>query len=206
MEWLSSLFLGTFLVGLLFCVGSALLGFGQAGLGDLGLGFGDGGSDGLDGDGGGHIAGHVSPWNLTGLTAFVAWFGGVGYLALNAGQLAVWLSIVLALVGGLVGWGVIYWFYRRVLMRAEARMDPADYRLEGTVARVSAALEGDRIGEIQFSRAGSRRSEGARSVDGTALRRGDEVVVVRYEHGIAYVQPWTTYVESEASEGRREGT
>lgn len=208
MEWLSSLFLGTFFVGLLFCVGSALLGFGQTGLDDLGFSFGGHGADGLDGlDGadGGHVSGHVSPWNLTGLTAFVAWFGGVGYLALENWQLVAWLSVALAVLGGLVGWGVIYWFYARVLVRGETRMDPADYRLEGTVAKVTTRLNGDRLGEIQFSKAGTRRSEGARSEDGTTLERGAEVVIVRYERGIAYVQPWAAYVEPEAPEGRREG-
>lgn len=205
MGWLEGLFLGAFFAGLLFCVGSVLLGFGQHGLDDLGIHL--GGADGGDGaDGGlGHHSGHVSPWNLTGITAFVAWFGGVGYLALSGWQLAAWLSVVLAALGGVLGWGVIYWFYARVLSRGEGAMNPDDYRLDGTVARVTAPLAGDRIGEIQFSRGGARRSEGARSADGSALPPGTEVVVVRYERGIAYVQPWEAYVEDQAPEGRPGG-
>jgi hypothetical protein len=38
---------------------------------------------------------------------------------------------------------------------------------------------------------GTRRVCGARSDDGSALANGVEVVVTRYERGIAYVQLWS---------------
>ena len=37
---------------------------------------------------------------------------------------------------------------------------------------------------------GLRRCSGARSEDGTAIPKGAEVVVQRYEKGIAYVRRW----------------
>ena len=225
MEWLESLFLGAFLFGLVLTVVSVLLGghfgTGHHGLhlpelhGGHGIHFGDGadvGSAAHAGHGGPSVGGghgeagsHVSPWNLTALTAFVAWFGGIGYLALTAWQLAIGLSLLAALVAGLVGWGVVYWFYARIAGGGEGRLDPAEYQLEGTVARVTVPIAGARSGEIQFSRGGARRSEGARSVDGTAIPRGTEVVVVRYDRGIAYVQTWETYVEPAAPDGRQGG-
>ena len=49
MDWLSSLFLGAFLFGLLFCLASMLLGLGQFGHGHFGLHFhGSGSSGGSD--------------------------------------------------------------------------------------------------------------------------------------------------------------
>ena len=39
-----------------------------------------------------------------------------------------------------------------------------------------------------YSQQGTRRSCGARSEDGAPIERGSEVVVMRYEKGIAYVQ------------------
>lgn len=168
------------------------------------------GPDGAHGQVGGHgQAGHangghadsgvratntISPWNLTALTAFVAWFGGAGYLALTGWDLAAWASLLVAAVAGLAGWAAVYLFFNRVLLKGESRMDPADYRLEGTVARVSGPISAGRIGEIQYTKAGLRRSEGARSVDGSAIARDTEVVIVRYERGLAYVEPWQSFV------------
>jgi membrane protein implicated in regulation of membrane protease activity len=225
MEWLESLFLGAFVFGLVLTVVSVLLG-GHLGLGhhslhlpDLqgghGIHFGDPAAVGpashvgqgaptVDG-GHGDVGAQISPWNLTAITAFVAWFGGIGYLAMTAWQLAIGLSLLVAVVAGLAGWAVVSWFYARMAAGAEGRLDPADYQLEGTLARVTVPIGADRSGEIQFSRGGARRSEGARSVDGTAIPRGTEVVVVRYDRGIAYVQPWEAYVEPAAPEGRQGG-
>jgi hypothetical protein len=45
-------------------------------------------------------------------------------------------------------------------------------------------------GELIYSQEGTRRVAGARSEDGTAIPKGVEVMVTRYEKGIAYVQPW----------------
>jgi hypothetical protein len=217
MEWLSTLFLGAFFFGLLFSLASLLLGFGQHGLHFGGHGIdlhaGAGHPPGLHAathfelshisHGADHPSTGVSPWTVTGLTAFVAWFGGVGYLALTEFQAAAWVSLLVAALAGAAGWRLIYVVFRG-LARSERVMDPADYRLEGTVARVSGAISDGRIGEIQFAKGGVRRSAGARSVDNSTLRRDAEVVIVRYEHGIAYVQPWREFVEEGAPARARE--
>ena len=44
-----------------------------------------------------------------------------------------------------------------------------------------------------------RRVCGARSEDGSAIAKGTEVVVTRYEKGIAYVRPWEEFTESAPS-------
>jgi hypothetical protein len=41
-----------------------------------------------------------------------------------------------------------------------------------------------------YSQEGTRRVAGARSENGAAIPKGAEVVVTRYEKGIAYVRPW----------------
>jgi hypothetical protein len=77
------------------------------------------------------------------------------------------------------------------LLRAGERvMDPGDYRLVGTVARVTIGIPGDGVGEIVFIKAGTRRSEAARGLHGAAVPRDTEVVVTGYERGVATVQPW----------------
>lgn len=199
MDPLVSIFLGAFFLGLLLCIASLLFGVGHHDPGSIGLHL-DGGH--AHGAIGGHEGG-VSPLNLTALTAFIAWFGGIGYLALTNWQLAVGVSLVLAVAAGLFGWGVVYLFLNRVLARGEHTLKAEDYRLEGTVARVSAPIHDGRTGEIQFTRAGARRSEGARSLDGSDIERETEVVIVRYERGLAYVQPWAQFVEDEEAPSGR---
>ena len=42
---------------------------------------------------------------------------------------------------------------------------------------------------------GGRRVEGARSESGAAIPRGTEVIIKRYEDGLAYVQPLATITD-----------
>ena len=42
-----------------------------------------------------------------------------------------------------------------------------------------------------YTQMGTRRVCGARSEDATAIAKGSEVVVTRYEKGIAYVRLWS---------------
>jgi membrane protein implicated in regulation of membrane protease activity len=206
MDWLSSLFLGAFVFGLVFCLAGMLLGLGDAGHGHFPLHLhgnqGSGGASAIHGADTGHGSAHVSPWNSIGLTAFVAWFGGVGYLALAGWQLAAWTSLLLAAAAGLAAWWLVFLFFRRVLAKGERLLDPDEYRLEVTVARVTVPIAAGRTGEIQYSKTGVRRSDGARSVDHAEIAHGEEVVIVRYERGIAYVQPWRTFVEDGAPRRR----
>jgi hypothetical protein len=48
-------------------------------------------------------------------------------------------------------------------------------------------------GEIIFSLGGARRCAGARTDDGKSIERGAEVVIERYEKGIAYVKKWEEF-------------
>jgi hypothetical protein len=63
--------------------------------------------------------------------------------------------------------------------------------MPGVLGRLSVPIrEGDGTGELIYSQQGTRRSCGARSEDGRRIDRGTEVLVMRYENGIAYVRPW----------------
>jgi hypothetical protein len=42
-----------------------------------------------------------------------------------------------------------------------------------------------------YAQMGTRRVCGARSDDGSAIAKGTEVVVTRYDKGIAYVKLWS---------------
>jgi hypothetical protein len=143
----------------------------------------------------GHHAGGISPINLSTIMAFLTWFGGAGYiLRVYTGMLGL-VSLVAACLAGLAGGAVIFFFLARILYPGQRFLDPADYRIEGTVAQVTVSIRPEVVGEIVYCKGGSRRSEGARSLDGKAIEHGTEVVIVRYEKGIAYVEPWNSFVK-----------
>jgi hypothetical protein len=135
--------------------------------------------------------GHVSPLNPPTVAAFLAWFGGTGYLLTRYSTLQVGLGLVASVASGLAGGGIIFLFLTKVLMSDEENMDPADYEMVGVLGKVSSSIREGGTGEIVYSQMGTRRVCGARSEDNSAIARGTEVVVTRYEKGIAYVRLWS---------------
>src|SRR6058998_1206435 len=137
---------------------------------------------------GGH-GGQVSPFNLISLTAFLAWFGGTGYLLTRHSAIWFWAALGISLLSGTGGAAIIYLFLSRVLSSPDETLDPTDYEMVGVLGRLSMPIRQGGTGELIYSQAGTRRVCGARADDGSAIFRGTEVVVTRYERGIAYVRP-----------------
>jgi len=133
----------------------------------------------------------VSPFNPPTMAAFLAWFGGTGYLLTRFSTLWVGVGLLVSAVSGLVGGGIIFLFLTRVLMSEEENMDPADYEMVGVLGKLAVSIREGGTGELIYSQAGTRRVCGARSENGSAMAKGTEVVVTRYENGIAYVQLWS---------------
>ena len=138
--------------------------------------------------GGGHSA--VSFVNFGTIAAFLAWFGGTGYLLTEYS--AVWFVTALAVsvFSGIGGAAVVFLFLAKVLVAHERPLDPSDYEMVGVLGRVSSVIRADGTGEMIFSQEGARRSVAVRSEDGIEIPRDTEVVVTRFEKGIAYVRRW----------------
>jgi membrane protein implicated in regulation of membrane protease activity len=139
----------------------------------------------------GSHSGQVSPFNLISLTAFLAWFGGTGYLLTRHSTIWFWGALGISLLSGTGGAAIIYLFLSRVLTSPDEVLDPADYEMVGVLGRLSMPIREGGTGEMIYSQVGSRRVCGARAENGTAILKGTEVVVTRYERGIAYVRPWS---------------
>ena len=139
---------------------------------------------------GGGQGGGASWFNLGTLSAFLAWFGGTGYLLEH--YYGVWFVVALGIstVSGLGGASVIFWFLAKVLIGREAPLDPADYDMIGVLGKLSMPIREGGTGELIYTQEGTRRVSGARADTGQAIRKGTEVVVTRYEKGLAYVRPW----------------
>jgi hypothetical protein len=117
--------------------------------------------------------------------------GLAGYLLTRFSSVWVGLGLLFSVLSGLTGGGIIFLFFTKVLMSDEENMDPADYEMVGVLGRLCVPIRDGGTGEIMYSQAGTRRVCGARSEDGAAMAKGTEVVVTRYEKGIAYVRLWS---------------
>jgi membrane protein implicated in regulation of membrane protease activity len=142
-----------------------------------------------------HSGGHWSWLDASTVLAFLAWFGGVGYILTKHSHFLATVILGFALLAGLFAGMIVFQFMARMVKSTSGQMLDWDYRVEGTVGTVSMAIGEDRTGEVIFEQNGARKSAGARSEDGTSLPKGTEVVIARYDDGIAYVKRWEEFTK-----------
>jgi membrane protein implicated in regulation of membrane protease activity len=176
---METVFLACFAIGLVFTIASVALGH-------------------VGGHAGHHIAtdkgsATLPLLNVSSAVGGLTWFGAAGYVLTRLSGFSLAAALIGALVVGALGWYLVARFLGLIL-KGEVEMDPEDYRLEGTVARVSVGIPTNGTGEVQFEKAGTRRSEAARALNGAAITRGSEVVITTYADGFATVQPWGEFL------------
>jgi membrane protein implicated in regulation of membrane protease activity len=175
---LDAILVGTFLFGLLFTVGSFLLG-----IADLGADVEQ--DNGLD-----------NLFNLSSILAFLTWFGGVGYLARTGFGWPWPVALVVALAGGVFAAWLAFQFIRRILKSPDQILDPKDFERVGVLARVTSGIRAGGVGEIVWEQGGSRRVTSARAINDEPIARGTEVLVLKVERGMAIVEPFDLDYES----------
>jgi len=144
------------------------------------------------GKGAGHggAAAAPSPVNFSTALAFLAWFGGAGYLLTRSSDVWPLAALFLAVAVGCAGGALVFWFMAKVVWSPNENLDPDDYDVVGLLGTISSPIGVGGTGEILFQQAGARRVAGARSEDGVPIGKGVEVVITRYEKGLAYVRTW----------------
>jgi len=133
-------------------------------------------------------------FNMATLMVFVCWFGGIGYLLTQKHVLASFFIVLVAVGGGLTGSWVVYRFMR-LLMKHEMPLDPHDFEMVGVVGNVVVTVRPGGTREMVYLQAGTRRVCGVRSENGSAIPKSAEVVVTRYEKGIAFVRVWEEFAD-----------
>ncbi len=134
--------------------------------------------------------GTVPWWNFFSLTIFLCWFGAAGYLITRHGTFVAGVVLLLAALCGAAGGALVFLFLTRVLLPHERELTAEETEVVGAVGRVSAPIRAGGTGEMVYEQLGARRSVPARAEDGEAIPKQEEVFVVRYEKGIAYVRRW----------------
>lgn len=190
---LDAILMGMFLFGVLFTVGSLLLGAADIDFGhetDVGHGA-DHGAD-------GHFSGL---FNVSSILAFITWFGGIGYIARNGLGLWSWLSILIGILGGLAGGAAISWFMINVLRKNSQELDPKDWDQVGVIGRVTSSIRPSGFGEIVYEQNGIRQVATARAEGDRAIPRDTEVVVLRVERGAVIVAPFDELLAGDKAAG-----
>lgn len=142
-------------------------------------------------------------FNVATLLAFSTWFGGTTYLLRNGAGLHVIISIFAGIVAGAVGAFLILRMLQWVKGK-ETFLDARKERLTGSIGRVTSPIRDGGVGEIVYEMNGVRQVSAARAPIGLSIIRGSEVIVLRREHGIAYVEPWKALEASDDWESRFE--
>jgi hypothetical protein len=136
-------------------------------------------------------AGSTVPWwNAFSVMVFLCWFGAAGYLLTRYGSFVAGVVLVLAGICGVAGGAIVFLFLTKVMLPHERELTADETAVAGVVGRVSAPIPAGGIGEIVYEQMGARHSAPARSEDGIAIPKQEEVFVVRYEKGIAWVRRW----------------
>jgi membrane protein implicated in regulation of membrane protease activity len=139
---------------------------------------------------GGSGSASVPWWNAFSIMVFLCWFGAAGYLLTRYGTFVASVVFFLAAICGLVGGALIFAFLTKVMLPHERELTADETAVTGVVGRVSAPIRAGGVGEVLYEQLGARRSVPARADLGEAIAKGEEVFVIRYEKGVAYVRRW----------------
>ncbi|HET7872527.1 MAG TPA: NfeD family protein [Terriglobales bacterium] len=205
MNW-ELFYLICFVVGFAFTALSFLSGtlhlhFHLPGHGHIHLGGHSGGHGATQG--GGHGAqhaghahgGHFPFFNPMSIAVFLAWFGGTGYLLVHLRHIWVFAGLALASLAGFTGAALVFLFVGKFLMGRDYTLDPADFEMVGVLGKVSDTVRNGGTGEIIYEQLGLRKACAARSEAGEDIQRGEEVIVTRFDNGVAYVRRWSELAE-----------
>lgn len=143
-------------------------------------------------------------WNGFSIMIFLCWFGATGYLLTRYGSFVAGVVLVLAAACGVAGGAILFAFLTKVLLPHEHELTADETEIIGAVGHVSSAIRASGTGEIVYEQMGALCSVPARSEDGTELSKQEEVFVVRYEKGIAYVRKWDELEEQGMEIGKRD--
>ncbi len=136
--------------------------------------------------------------NPTSIGLFLLGFGLFGYFFHNLTSVAASLSLLLAIISGVVLAAVLLALLNRIFAGAEGSTELDVVDRTGMLGKVSLTIPEKGLGEIIYtSPSGLRKSIPARSFDNQRIARDQEVVVVNYEHGIAEVDTWEHFMHEE---------
>ncbi len=172
---MEDVYLGCFLFGLIFTIGSVFFGHHT------------GGHDADVGTGGHAEAGYehsgmpgISPFSPTTICSFITAFGGFGIIFSSIPATnKVWISTPLSLLGGLLIAGAVLYLFSMMFNKTQSSSEGHIASLVGSTATVITPIPPSGVGEIAYVQGGSRYTAPAREQNGVAVANGQTVKITR---------------------------
>jgi membrane protein implicated in regulation of membrane protease activity len=131
----------------------------------------------------------VSPLSPITIASFITTFGGVGVLTLTVFGVDPRWSLLWATGIALVVAGVMFLFYSQFLIRSQASSEVKSSEIIGLEAEVMESIQPGKTGQVSYATKAGRMRSMARSVEETAIPRGELVRIVRVVGPIVIVEP-----------------
>lgn len=178
---LNCIYFAMVIAGLIFALGTLMLGQ---------LGGGDGDVDGdVDADGDFSSVGDLRIFSPITMATFVTVFGATGLIATLGFGVDGRLSLVIALVVASVLSLIVAYVYSRILVVMQGSTDIRQADMIGMLGQVTTPIPAGGLGEVLFEISGERGIKPARAEDQGAIPRGITVVVKEVIGGVLVVQP-----------------
>ncbi|WP_156118567.1 hypothetical protein [Paenibacillus sp. FSL P4-0081] len=166
-----TIFIVCFWVGLLLLLSGGLHGHSLAG--HLHAGGGDAGGPGFV---------PILP-----LMVFVTVWGGSGYVLIRFSGMSVLAVVLICTMIALLTGCLMYAVLARVMTRYDSSMNELDYEQAGQLGYISVPAADGAAGEMKYVLHGTMRSIGVRAATGQQLVRGDRVIILKVDKGMAEV-------------------
>src|SRR6202012_4356893 len=79
----------------------------------------------------------TSWFNFGTITAFLAWFGGAGFLLTSYSGVTLGIVIALALAAGTAGASIMFWFVSKFLAKHDRALDARDFDMIGVLGTLT---------------------------------------------------------------------
>ena len=140
----------------------------------------------------------VSPISPITIATFITVFGGVGVITIQLFNVSPGWSLVISLASGLASGGLMYLFYSQFLIRSQGSSEVSRGELVGLQAEVTVPIGEGATGQVSYLTKSGRMSSMARSTDGSPIRRGQVVTIVRTVGPQVLVRPLEMESEEDA--------
>lgn len=135
---------------------------------------------------GGSDAGGPGVLPILPLMVSVTVWGGTGYMLTKFSGMQLLPVVLVCTVIALLPGILLYTVLARIMTRYDS-MSEWEYDPAGQLGYISIAAADGAVGEMKYVLLGTMRSIGVRAEPGQELNRGDRVIIVRVEKGLAAV-------------------
>lgn len=131
--------------------------------------------------------------NLPALAALMVVFGAVGYLLVRNSALGSGTIGMISAAAGAAGWfGMTVLMAKWALRPNEGSAHDEAEEMQGQLARVLTPIRANALGSVRYEKNGRQHDAPARGLDDREIPVDTDVVIDRFDGGVAVVEDWAS--------------